>query len=351
MNHRKLSLAIATATLLGCSTHASADPAPYEVSTHLTVGGDGGWDYLTFDPDSRRLFVTRGTHVQVIDAVRDTLVGDIPNTSGVHGVALVPDFGHGFTSDGRDSSVTVFDLKSLATIAVVKLPARGPDAIVYDPASKHVFTFNGGTSNASVIDPAINQFVTNVALGGSPEFGVADGRGHVYVNLEDSSAVDCIDTQTLKVVSRWSLAPGEGPTGLAMDRAHRRLFTGCANKKLIVMDAESGRVVASLPIGGRCDGVGFDAGLQRVVSTNGDGTLSVIHEDQPDHYTKLADVVTQRGARTVAVDEHAHRVYTCTAQFGQAPAPTADRPHPRTPMVPGSFVILALDSKAGTAAH
>lgn len=345
MKNFEKTFAIALTIAVMASHPVGADSGPYEVTARMPIGGEGGWDYLTFDAGSQRLFVTRGSHVQVIDTVRDSLIGDIPNTSGVHGVALAPELAHGFTSNGRDSSVTVFDLETLATVATVKLAARGPDAILYDPTSKRVFTFNGGTSNATAIDPATNQVIGNVALGGRPEAAVADGRGRIFVNLEDSSVVACFDSRTLKILSRWPLAPGEGPTGLAIDRDHRRLFAGCANRKLVVLDAESGRRIANLPIGERCDGVGFDAGLQQVVTTNGDGTLTVVHEDSPDRYTALADVPTQRGARTVAMDEHAHCVYTCTAQYGEAPAPTAEQPHPRAPLVPGSFVVLRLDAK------
>ena len=340
-------LVCAASALAALSVPGHADTPAYEIVARMPVGGEGGWDYLTFDPASHRLFVTRGSHVQVVDTARDTVVGDIPNTNGVHGVVLVPEVGHGFTSNGRDSTVTVFDLKTLAAVASVRLPGRNPDAILYDPASERVFAFNAGSASATAIDPEKNQVIGNVALGGQPEFAVADGRGRVYVNLEDSSAVVSFDTRTLKVLSRWPLAPGEEPTGLAMDRARRRLFSACANQKLIVLDANSGRRIADLPIGARCDGVTFDPALGLILSTNGDGTLSVIREDSADRYTKLADVPTQRGARTVALDEATHRVYTCTAQYGETPAPTAEQPHPRARPVPGSFVILALDAKIG----
>jgi DNA-binding beta-propeller fold protein YncE len=330
-------------TLPGASHDA---PPPYAIAARMPVGGEGGWDYLTFDAATHRLFVARSSHVQVVDTARDTLIGDIPNTRGVHGVALVPEVGHGFTSNGRDSTVTVFDLKTLGTLATVRLPARNPDAIIYEPVSKRVFTFNGGSASATAIDPATNQIVGSVALGGRPEFAVADGKGRVFVNLEDSSAIASFDAASLQVLSRWPLAPGEEPTGLAMDREHRRLFAACSNRHLIVMDAGSGRRVADLPIGDRVDGVAFDPALHLVLSTNGDGTLSVIRQDSPDRYTKIADVPTQRGARTVALDEATHRVYTCTAQYGETPTPTAEEPRPRPKQVPGSFVILALDAKA-----
>jgi DNA-binding beta-propeller fold protein YncE len=329
------------------SGHAS--PPPYTISTRIPVGDEGGWDYLTYDPDGHRLFVSRSTHVQVVDARRDSVVGDIPNTFGVHGIALVPDVGRGYTSNGRDSSVTVFDLKTLKVSTTLRIPGLNPDAILYDPVSKRVFTFNGRSSDATAIDPAKNVVVGTVPLAGKPEAGVADGRGRIYVNIEDKSLVTCFDARTLKVIASWPVAPGEEPSGLAMDRVHRRLFSACGNQKLVVLDADSGKVVTSLPIGDRVDGAAFDPALQVALTTNGEGTLSVIHEDSADHYTKVADAPTQKGARTIALDEASHRVYTCTAQFGDTPAPTAEQPHPRPKIVPGSFVILALDAKVGTA--
>jgi DNA-binding beta-propeller fold protein YncE len=322
---------------------------PYEVAARIAAGGEGGWDLLTVEPDAHHLFVARSTRVQVIDLERDSLVGEIADTPGVHGVALVPEFGRGFTSNGRDSSVTVFDLRTLAVIARVKVPGRNPDAIVYDPASMRVFAFNGGSASATAIDAATHQVVGTVPLDGKPELAVADGRGRMYVNLEDSSAVACFDTHTLQVLARWPLAPGEGPTGLAMDREHRRLFAGCGNRRLVVLDADSGRRVADLPIGGGVDGVAFDPWLRRVLTSNGEGTLTVIQVDTPDHYVPLGDVPTQRGARTLALDEISHRVYTATAQFGETPPATPERPHPRPALVPGTFEILVLElPKQGT---
>jgi DNA-binding beta-propeller fold protein YncE len=279
---RLFAILVCAVTVIACSrlaspSHAAPAPLPpYEVVARMPVGGEGGWDCLTFDGTTHRLFVTRGSHVQVVDTQRDTVIGDIPNTPGVHGVALVPEVGHGFTSNGRDSTVTVFDLTTLEMVASVKLAARNPDIIIYEPVSKRVFAFNGGSANATAIDPTTNQIAGSVALGGKPEFAVADGNGRVFVNLEDSSAVACFDAKSLQVLSRWPLAPGEEPSGLAMDREHRRLFAGCGNHKLIVLDADSGRRIADLPIGDRVDGVAFDPALHRVLSTNGDGTLSVI---------------------------------------------------------------------------
>jgi DNA-binding beta-propeller fold protein YncE len=268
------------------------------------------------------------------------VLGEIPETPGVHGVALARDLGRGFTSNGRDSSVTMFDLKTLAVLGKLKLDARNPDAIEYDPASKRVFAFNGGSASATAIDAEKGTVVGNVPLGGKPEFAAADGMGKVYVNLEDSSAVVAFDARTLKILHRWPLAPGEEPSGLAMDREHQRLFAGCSNQKLVVLDAGDGHVVTVLPIGKNVDGVAFDAKRQLVFSSNGEGTLTVIHEDGPDKYSVVETVPTQKGGRTLALDEETGSVYVPTAEFGPPPAPSADHPHPRPSVVPGTFVVL-----------
>ncbi|HEV2104391.1 MAG TPA: YncE family protein [Candidatus Eisenbacteria bacterium] len=338
--HPLLACAAALAALAAVA--AAAGPG-YHVVSKLSPGGEGGWDYLSFDPAAHRLFVSRGTRVQVVDVDSGRLLAEVPDTPGVHGIALAPDLGRGFTSNGRDSTVTVFDLKTLATLQRVHVPARGPDAIVYDEASKRVFTFDGGSDDATAIDGASGVVAGGVPLGGRPEFAAADGKGRMYVNLEDSSAVVAFDSKTLGVLGRWPLAPGEGPSGFALDREHGRLFSGCHNQKLVVMDAANGHVVADLPIGQGVDAVAYDPGTHTVFSSNGDGTLTVIREDDPDHYTVLGNATTQRGARTMALDPKTHRVYLCTADFGEAPAATPDNPRPRRPMVPGSFVILVTE--------
>ena len=318
-------------------------PAPgYHVIHKILPGGEGGWDYLTVDTDGNRLFLSRGTHAMVIDLGRDSVIGDILNTPGIHGVALAPELNRGFTSNGRDSSVTIFDYKTLAPIAVVKLPARGPDAILYDPSTKRVFTFNGGTSNATAIDAMNATVVGNVDLAGRPETAVADG-GRIYANIEDKSEIAVFDPKTLKVLARWPLAPCEEPSGLAIDRVHQRLFAGCGNKTMAVVDMRTGKVVASPAVGDGVDAAGFDPGTQLAFTSNGEGSITVIHEDTPDKYTVVETVPTQRGARTMAVDPKTHRLYTVTADFGPPPAPTPDRPRPRPPMIPGSFVVLELD--------
>jgi DNA-binding beta-propeller fold protein YncE len=336
------SLGAAAAAIFAASSVALAQAPGYHVIHRINAGGEGGWDYITVDPDGNRLFLSRGTHAMVIDLGRDSVIGDIPNTAGIHGVALAPELNRGFTSNGRDSSVTIFDYKTLAPITVVKIPARNPDAILYDPATKRVFTFNGGTSNATAIDATNGTVLGTVDLGGKPETAVSDG-GKVYANIEDKSEIAVFDPKTLAVLARWPLAPCEEPSGLAIDRVHQRLFAGCGNKTMAVVDMRTGKVVASPAVGAGVDAAGFDPGTQLAFTSNGEGTITVVHEDTPDKYTVVETVPTQRGARTMGVNPKTHRLYTVTAEFGPAPAPTADRPRPRPPMLPGTVVVLELD--------
>lgn len=320
----------------------AAGDAPYRVLRRISIGGEGGWDMLSFDGPHHRLFVTHGTRVEVVNVDSNRVVGTIENTAGVHGVALAQDLGQGFTSNGRDSTVTVFDLKSLAEITRIKLDARGPDAIVYDAASGRVFVMNGGTSNTTAIDAKSHSIVANVALGGRPEFATVDGAGKLYVNLEDSSAVVELDTRSLKTLARWPLAPGEGPSGIALDRQHHRLFSTCSNQKLIVLDSGSGKHVAEVAIGRGVDGAEFDAQRNLVFAPAGaDSSLGVIHEDSPDKFTAVS-AATERGARTIALDEASGTVFLPTSDFGPPPPPTPDRPNPRASIMPGTFRVLVV---------
>jgi WD40 repeat protein len=319
-----------------------AESSQFKLLRQIPIGGEGGWDYLTLDAAGHRLFVSHATRVVVLDTKSDSIVGEIPDTPGIHGVALAYDLGRGFTSNGRDSSVSMFDLKTLKPTARITLQARNPDAICYDPFSHRVFTFNGGSANATAIDASTGKVIDYVALGGKPEFAVVDLKGHLWVNLEDSSAVVELDTRSLKVLAHWPLSPGEEPTGLAIDRDSRRLFSSCSNQKLLVLDADKGKVVAVLPIGNGVDAAAFDPGRKLVYTSNGEGTLTVIHEDGPDRYSQVATVQTQRGARTMALDEGSGTIYTATSDFGPPPEPTAERPHPRPSLVPGTFRVLVV---------
>jgi DNA-binding beta-propeller fold protein YncE len=311
----------------------------YHVAQKVLLGGDGGWDFITFDDQGHRLFISRSTHVMVVDADSGKVVGDIPNTSGVHGIALVPEVGKGFTSDGRDSSVTIFDLQSLKMLGQVRV-GQNPDDIFYDVASKHIFTLNGGSHDATEIDPQADSVIGTIHFEGRPEFAVADGQGHIYLDLEDKSEIVALDSHSLNILSTWPLAPGEEPTGMALDKSHHRLFVGCPNNIMIIMNADNGKVITSMPIGSGVDAVAYDSELDLVFSSNGDGTLTVIKADSADKYSVLENVPTQKGARTMALDLKSHRIYLVTADFGPAPAPTADRPHPRPSILPNSFVLL-----------
>jgi DNA-binding beta-propeller fold protein YncE len=336
----KLFSIVALVCALACiGTAQTSSASGYHLIKKIELGGEGGWDYLFVDSDARRLYVSRSTHVVVFDVDSGKTVGGIPNTNGVHGVAIAPDLGRGFTSNGRDSSVTIFNLKTLDSLGRVSVQ-RNPDAIIYDPATHRVFAFNRGSSSVSAIEAADGKVAGTIALGGHPEFAAADGKGMMYVNLDDKSEVVAFDARKLEVKTRWPLAPGEDPSGMAMDREHRRLFIGCGNKKMIVLNADNGHVVAALPIGDGVDATGFDPGTQLAFSSNGEGTLTIVHENSADSCRVVEDVPTQRGARTMALDTKTHHVFLATAQFGPPPPATAERPHPRPSIVPGSFVIL-----------
>ena len=323
------------------SANAAPGSSGYHLLKKITLGGEGGWDYITFDSPTRRLFISRQTKVIVLDVDSEKVVGEIPNTEGVHGIALAPEFNRGFTSNGRANTVMIFDMKTLAVIGTVQA-GTNPDAIVYDPASKRVFAMNGRSSNSTAIDAATGKVVGTIALSGKPEFAVSDGAGHVYVNIEDKSEMWQIDLQKLTATTHWSLAPCKEPSGLAMDLEHRRLFSGCDNKMVAVVNADTGKVIATPEIGDGVDANGFDPGTGFVFSSNGEsGTLTVIHEDTPDKYTVVENVPTQKSARTMALDPKTHEVFLVAAQFGPRPgAPTQDNPRGRPPILPNSFVVL-----------
>ena len=310
----------------------------YHVISRMNLGGDGGWDYLSFDAPRHHLFVSRGDRVLVIDAAKDKQVGTIADTQGVHGIAVAQDLKRGFTSDGKAATVTAFDLDTLKTVAVIKGTGLNPDAIVYDAASHHVLTLNGKSSSASVIDPATNAVIATIALPGKPEFAVSDGAGHVYVNIEDKSELVQIDSAKNTVLNTWPLAPCESPSGLALDRQHHRLFSVCDNQKMAVLDANNGHLVATLPIGHGPDAVVFDDAASMVYSSNGQsGTITAIHEDDADHYTVKDTIATQVSARTLALDPSSHRLYLSAAKFGDT-----KQPNGRPSIVSGSFTVLVV---------
>jgi DNA-binding beta-propeller fold protein YncE len=341
---RKQAIVLLVVVCMCAGAVKAFSPAQYQVKQKYVLGGEGGWDYLTFDPAGKRLFISRGTHVMVVDPYKGSVLGDIPDTPGVHGIALAQDLGKGFTSNGRENTVTVFDLKTLKETARIKIDAENPDAILYDDSSKRVFTFNGRSKNATVIDAVKGTVVGNIPLDGKPEFGVADGKGMVFVNIEDKSEVTSIDAKKAVVVKSWPLAPCEDPSGLAMDLKSRRLFSGCHNKMMAVMDADTGKVVATPAIGQGVDANAFDADRQLAFSSNGDGTLTVVHEDAPDKFSVLENAETQRSARTMALDTTDHDVYLVAAEFEEAP-PAKEGERPRRTMKPGTFTLLVVGKK------
>ena len=317
-----------------------AAPPGYHVVRKVQIGGgEDFWDYLTADSAGRRLYVSHSTHVVVVDLDTDKVVGDIPDTKGVHGIAVADDLGRGFVSNGRTNNVTIFDLRTLKEIARVDT-GTNPDCIQYDPATRRVFAFNGRSASATVIDAATGKVLSTIPLGGKPEFAQPDGAGHIYDNLEDKSEVVDIDSREMKVLHTWPLSPCESPSGMAIDTAHHRLFVGCENKMMAVVDTTSGKVVATPPAGAGIDGNGFDPDPGYAFSANGrDGTLTVVGGD---NFTVLETVTTQRGARTIAVDAKTHNLYLPTAEFGPAPAPTAETPRPRPTIVKDSFTIVVV---------
>jgi DNA-binding beta-propeller fold protein YncE len=291
-------------------------PPDYHLQKTVDVGGSGAWDYLIYDPTGHRVFVSRATHVMVLDGETGATLADIPGTLGVHGIALAPELGKGFTSNGRINTVTIFDLKTLQPIGQAKTGSN-PDAIIYDPASKRVFTFNGGSDNATAVDAESGQPAGTIPLAGRPEFAVADGQGTVYVNIENKNSLTAIDSRSLSVKANWDMPGCDGPSGLSMDRQHRRIFSVCGKKVMAIMDADSGKLVTTVPIGDGPDASTFSPKLGMAFSSNGgDGTLTVIHEDSPDKFTIMQNVRTEAGARTMALDEDTGTVYLVSATVG-----------------------------------
>jgi len=313
----------------------------YHVVRQIVLGGDGRWDYITVDTAGNRLFIARQTRVMVVDPASGQLLHEIPGIDGAHGVALDYSTGHGFASSGRDGQVTMFDLKTLEVLG--KAPAApDADAVLYDPVSKRVFTFNGDANSSTVIDPVTGKAVDTIALGGKPEFGVSAGNGKLYANIEDHGEVVEIDARSHRVTRRWSVSPCTGPTGLAIDRAHQLLFSGCHSKVMAISDVAAGRVIATVPIGEGVDGNAFDEETGLAFASNGAGTLTVVHEDSPTKFSVVGSVPTSKGARTMALDPRSHQIYTVTADLGPAPEPTEKEPHPRPSVVPGTFRLLLL---------
>jgi DNA-binding beta-propeller fold protein YncE len=315
----------------------------YTITHTYTVGGDGGWDYVVPDAPNHRLFIGRSNRVMVVDMNDGHLIGEITGINGAHGTALATGTGRGFATSGDDSSVVMFDSRTFKTLG--KIPAaEDADAIIYDPASRRVFTFNGDANSSTVIDPRKGALITNIPLGGKPEYGQSARNGMVYANLTDSSQVVEIDARNLRVTRRWSTAPCKNPVSMAIDTKHQRLFSGCRSGVMAISDYKNGRLITTVPIGRGVDGAGYDPVTRDVYASNVDGTLTVIHQDTPDSYHVVENVQTAQGARNMGLDPASHRIYVVSAKYGPVPAEsTATNPRRRPPVVPGTFMVMVVE--------
>jgi DNA-binding beta-propeller fold protein YncE len=327
-------------SLLGLNGQNSA--GGYKIVQRIQLEGDGFWDYLNADDATGMLYVSHGKMVHVVDMKTGKSVATITDVNGVHGIAIAPEFNKGFISNGADNNVTVFNTKDFSVIEKVDVTGKNPDAILYEPLTKTIITWNGRSSNATVIDAKTDKVIQTIDLAGKPEAAVSDGKGKVFVNIEDKSEVSMINVKTWKVEQSWSISPGEEPSGLALDNENHRLFSA-TDKLMVVLDAETGKVITTLPTGGRVDGAGFDPGLKRAYSSCGEGELTVVQEENANSFKVLANVPIQPGARTISVSAKTHRIYLPTAEFGPTPKKTADNPRPRPALKPGTFTVLVVE--------
>ena len=337
MNQIVGKLSVLVLTLLSLApVPGRAAEVNYHLIKAIPVGGDGGWDYLSVDETARRLYVSHATKVVVIDIEKNAVVGEITNTPGVHGLAIATDLGLGFASCGREDKAAIVDLKTLQIISKVDT-GKNPDGMLYDPGQKEVYMFNGRGQSATVIDAKEGKVVATIPLGGKPEFAAVDAEAaRVFNNLEDKSEVVVIDTKKHEVVNRWPIAPGEEASGMAFDAAHHRLFVGCHNKLMVMLDSTSGKIVGSVPIGDGVDANAFDPAAQLAFASCGDGTVTIAHEDAPDKLTVVQTLKTERGARTMTIDPKTHRIYLGAAEYEPSTDPAQRRPK----MVAGSFKIM-----------
>jgi YVTN family beta-propeller protein len=312
----------------------------YHLLKEIPVGGDGGWDYLSVDAGARRLYVSHGNEVIVIDIDNNTVAGHIADTQGVHGLAVAADLKRGFSTNGRENKAGMIDLETLKTLSKIDT-GQNPDGMLYEPSQQEVYTFNGRSASATVIDAKAGKVVATIPLGGKPEFATSDAKaGRVYNNIEDKNEVVAIDIKTHTVVNHWPIAPGEGASGMAFDTAHHRLFLGASNKLMVMMDSTTGKVVATVPIGDGVDANAFDPATQLAFASCGDGTVTIAHEDSPDKLTVVQTLKTEPRARTMTIDPKTHRIYLASASYLAAAAATPGGKQGRAQMVPGSFKIL-----------
>jgi len=336
----RLKTLLVMACTLALPNMMGAAEEPYKFLMEIPIGGEGGWDILNVDPAAHRLYLSRSTKVVVVDLVKNAVAGEITDTPGVHGMVVAPELERGFSSNGKEGKISVVDLKTLKTITKLD-SGENPDALVYDPSRSEVYVFNAKGNSATVVDAKAVKVVSTIPLGGAPEFGVFDKvAGRVYINLEDKSEVVAIDTTKREVVARWPLAPGEEPTGIALDAAHHRLFVVCHNKMMEMLDTETGKVVGSVPIGTGVDGAAFDDATQLAFASCGEGTTIIAKEETPDKLTIVQMLKTERGARTMALDPSTHRIYLPTAQFQPAPSPSPGASPGRPTIVPNTFKVL-----------
>ncbi|MDQ2770580.1 MAG: PQQ-binding-like beta-propeller repeat protein [Bacteroidota bacterium] len=328
-------------TLFGSAACAQAPAAaPYHLLNTIAIGGEGGWDYLKVDPAGERLYVSHGKQVEVVDLKTNKVIGTIADTPGVHGIETVPSAGRGYITCGRNNTCVVFDLKTLKPIGAPIPTGPKPDALLYDAYSNRVFIFSNDGGKSTVLDAKTGTVVGTAELGGDVEEGVSDGHGTIFANIENKSEIVAFDAKTLVVRHHYPLAPGEEPTGLAYDAKTHRLFSGCANEKLVVTDSQTGKQIAVLPTAKGTDGADFDPATGNIFTSNGSGTFTVLHEDTPDKFTVVGSVPTARGARTMSINHKNGHLFTVTAEYGSTAAPTTENPRPRPSVVPGTFRVL-----------
>ena len=334
--HLKLHIAL----LLSLALTASAE---HTLLKPIPVPSDGGFDYLTVDSTNRRLYVSHGSQVEVIDIDTSAIVGKIEKTEGVHGIAVAPQFNRGFTSNGAKDAVTIFDLKTLATLSTVNV-GQNPDAIIYDPSSKRVFTFNAGTINTTAIDAATGKVAGSLMLGGKPEGAVADGKGTIFVNIEDKNEVIAFDAKRLEILAHWPLTGCVDAVSMAFDEKNHRLFVGCRSRILIVVDSKNGHKLTTLPIGDRVDASAFDPATKLLYASNGDGTVTVIKQESANKYSVVETIKTLPGAKTMAYDAKFRRLYLSAAEYGPVPAAAPGQKRARAAVLPGTFKVLVVQN-------
>ena len=324
-------------------THCNSQT--FKIAEKINIAGNESWDYMAVDEVNQHLFVSHGNVVNVIDLKTNTVLTTIPDTKGVHGIAIANDLNKAFISNGKDNSVSIINLQTFELMEKVAIQGKNPDAILYDAFSKKVFTYNGKSNDATVLDAISNKELKSIALDGKPEFSVTNNKGLVYVNIEDKNEIKTIDATTLEVTNTWSIAPGDEPTGLAIDLETNRLFSVCGNNKMVVVDALNGKIMKTIAIGEGCDGVAFNPKNNLIFCSNGEGSITVVKEKNASSFSLQETIKTQKGARTIALNKITNQLYLSTANFGEKPKPTLDNPNPRASIIPNTFAVLVIDTK------